>query len=87
MTNFDRELMSSVRPYFEEPAKLTAALGVLRYSEEPVKAMAARQPRSITGAILENSMHNRSWLGGPSCEHHRLLEGIEARYPGVEHLR
>jgi hypothetical protein len=44
VTNFDRELMSSVRPYFEEHAKLTAALGVLRYSEEPVKAMAARQP-------------------------------------------
>ena len=76
-----------MRPDFEEHAKLTAALGMLRHSEEPVKAMAARQPRSLTGAILEKGMHNRSWLGGPSCEHHRSLEGIEARYPGVEHLR
>jgi alkanesulfonate monooxygenase SsuD/methylene tetrahydromethanopterin reductase-like flavin-dependent oxidoreductase (luciferase family) len=53
------------RPYFEEHAKVMAPLGMLRYSEEHARAVAARQPQSPTAATLENGVHNRSWLCGP----------------------
>ena len=53
------------RPYFEEHAKVMAPLGMLRYSEEHVRAVAARQPQSPTAATLENGVRNRSWLCGP----------------------
>ena len=53
------------RPYFEEHAKFMAPLGMLRYSEEHVSAVAARQAQSPTGATLENGVRNRSWLCGP----------------------
>ena len=44
------------RPYFEEHAKVMAPLGMLRYSEEHVRAVAARQPQSPTAATLENGV-------------------------------
>ena len=58
--------MERARPYFEEHAKFMAPLGMLRYSEEHVKAVAARQAQSPTAATLENGVRNRSWLCGPS---------------------
>src|SRR6266481_9168842 len=50
------------RPYFEEHAKFMGPLGMLRYSEEHVKAVAARQPQSPTAATIENGVQNRTWL-------------------------
>ena len=44
------------RPYFEEHAKFMAPLGMLRYSEEHVRAVAARQAQSAAGASLENGL-------------------------------
>jgi hypothetical protein len=61
-----------------------APLGMLRYSEEHVKAVAARQPQSPTGATLENGMRNRSWLCGPPRDIIAYLKEVEARYPGLE---
>jgi alkanesulfonate monooxygenase SsuD/methylene tetrahydromethanopterin reductase-like flavin-dependent oxidoreductase (luciferase family) len=74
------------RPYFEEHAKFMAPLGMLRYSEEHVKAVAARQPQSPTGASLENGVRNRSWLCGSSKDVVAYLKQVEARYPGLEHI-
>ena len=53
------------RPYFEEHAKFMAPLGMLRYSEEHARAVAARRAQSPTAATLENGVRNRSWLCGP----------------------
>ena len=74
------------RPYFEEHAKMMAPLGMLRYSEEHVQAVAARQPQSPTAATLENGIQNRSWLCGPAEEFITYLKEIEQKYPGLEHV-
>ncbi|HEX6211748.1 MAG TPA: LLM class flavin-dependent oxidoreductase [Methylomirabilota bacterium] len=74
------------RPYFEEHAKFMAPLGMLRYSEEHVTAVAARQAQSPTGATLENGVRNRSWLCGPPADIVAYLKMVEARYPGLEHV-
>jgi alkanesulfonate monooxygenase SsuD/methylene tetrahydromethanopterin reductase-like flavin-dependent oxidoreductase (luciferase family) len=74
------------RPYFEEHAKVMAPLGMLRYSEEHVRAVAARQPQSPTTASLENGVRNRSWLCGPSADIVAYLKEVERRYPGLDHV-
>jgi alkanesulfonate monooxygenase SsuD/methylene tetrahydromethanopterin reductase-like flavin-dependent oxidoreductase (luciferase family) len=74
------------RPYFEEHAKVMAPLGMLRYSEEHVKAVAARQAQSPTSATLENGVRNRSWLCGPSEDIVAYLKEVERRYPGLDHV-
>ena len=74
------------RPYFEEHAKVMAPLGMLRYSEEHVRAVAARRPQSPTSATLENGVGNRSWLCGPSADIVAYLKEIERRYPGLDHV-
>ena len=78
--------IAKARPYFEEHAKFMAPLGMLRYSEEHVKAVAARQAQSATAATLENGVRNRSWLCGPSRDIVAYLKEIEARYPGLDHV-
>jgi alkanesulfonate monooxygenase SsuD/methylene tetrahydromethanopterin reductase-like flavin-dependent oxidoreductase (luciferase family) len=78
--------MERARPYFEEHAKFMAPLGMLRYSEEHVTAVAARQAQSPTGATLDNGVRNRSWLCGPPADIVAYLKELEARYPGLEHV-
>ena len=78
--------MRRAQPYFEEHAKFMAPLGMLRYSEEHVKAVAARQAQSPTGATLDKGVANRSWLCGPAAEIVAYLKEIEARYPGLEQV-
>jgi alkanesulfonate monooxygenase SsuD/methylene tetrahydromethanopterin reductase-like flavin-dependent oxidoreductase (luciferase family) len=74
------------RPSFEEHAKFMAPLGMLRYSEEHVKAVAARQAQSPSAAQLENGVANRSWLCGPPADVVAYLKEVEARYPGLEEI-
>jgi alkanesulfonate monooxygenase SsuD/methylene tetrahydromethanopterin reductase-like flavin-dependent oxidoreductase (luciferase family) len=74
------------RPYFEEHAKFMAPLGMLRYSEEHVSAVAARQAQSPTAATLENGVGNRSWLCGPPRDIVAYLKEVEQRYPGLDHV-
>ena len=74
------------RPYFEEHAKVMAPLGMLRYSEEHARAVAARRAQSPTSATLENGVSNRSWLCGPSGDIVAYLKEIERRYPGLDHV-
>jgi alkanesulfonate monooxygenase SsuD/methylene tetrahydromethanopterin reductase-like flavin-dependent oxidoreductase (luciferase family) len=78
--------IARARPYFEEHAKFMAPLGMLRYSEEHVSAVAARQAQSATAATLENGVRNRTWLCGPSRDVVAYLKELEARYPGLEHV-
>jgi hypothetical protein len=78
--------IAQARPYFEEHAKFMAPLGMLRYSEEHVSAVAARQAQSVTAASLENGVRNRSWLCGPPTDIVAYLKEVEARYPGLEHV-
>ena len=78
--------LERARPYFEEHAKFMAPLGMLRYSEEHVKAVAARQAQSPTGATLENGVANRSWLCGPPADIIAYLREVERRYPGLDHV-
>ena len=80
------EAIRRARPYFEEHAKVMAPLGMLRYSEEHVKAVAARQPQSPTTASLENGVRNRSWLCGPPRDIVAYLKELERRYPGLDHV-
>jgi len=80
------QAMDQARPYFEEHAKFMAPLGMLRYSEEHVKAVAARQAQSPSGATLDNGVRNRSWLCGPPRDIVAYLKEVEARYPGLEHV-
>ena len=74
------------RPYFEERAKFMAPLGMLRYGEEHVKAVAARRAQSPTTASLENGVRNRAWLCGPPADIVAYLRELEQRYPGLEHV-
>jgi alkanesulfonate monooxygenase SsuD/methylene tetrahydromethanopterin reductase-like flavin-dependent oxidoreductase (luciferase family) len=78
--------MRRARPYFEEHAKFMGPLGMLRYSEEHLKAVAARQPQSPTAATLENGVENRTWLCGPAEEFITYLKEVERKYPGCEHV-
>jgi len=74
------------RPYFEEHAKFMAPLGMLRYSEELVTAVAARQAQSPSAATLENGVRNRTWLCGRPGDIVAYLKEVEQRYPGLEHV-
>src|SRR6267143_1599060 len=74
------------RPFFEEHAKFMGPLGMLRYSEEHVKAVAERKPQSPTAATIENGVQNRTWLCGPAEEFIIYLKEVERRYPGLEHV-
>src|SRR5207237_6091850 len=71
--------MTRARPYFEEHAKFMGPLGMLRYGEELVTAVAARQAQSPTAASLENGVRNRAWLCGPSEDIVAYLREIERR--------
>ncbi len=78
--------IARARPYFEDHAKVMAPLGMLRYSEELVGAVAARQAQSPSAATLENGVSNRTWLCGPSRDVVAYLKEVEARYPGLDHI-
>jgi alkanesulfonate monooxygenase SsuD/methylene tetrahydromethanopterin reductase-like flavin-dependent oxidoreductase (luciferase family) len=78
--------MRRARPYFEEHSKVMAPLGMLRYSEEHVRAVAARQAQSPTAATLENGVRNRSWLCGPGPDIVAYLKQVEQRYPGLQEI-
>ena len=78
--------MKLARPYFEEHAKFMGPLGMLRYGEELVSAVAARQAQAPTAATLENGVRNRAWLCGPPSEIIGYLKEVERRYPALDHV-
>jgi alkanesulfonate monooxygenase SsuD/methylene tetrahydromethanopterin reductase-like flavin-dependent oxidoreductase (luciferase family) len=78
--------MAKARPYFEEHAKFMGPLGMLRYGEEQVVAVAARQAQAPTKASLENGVKNRAWLCSPAKDMVAYLKDVEAKYPGLDHV-
>ena len=74
------------RPYFEEHAKFMAPLGMLRYSEEHVSAVAARQAQSPTAATLENGVSEPQLAVRAAGDVVAYLKSLEAKYPGLEHV-
>jgi alkanesulfonate monooxygenase SsuD/methylene tetrahydromethanopterin reductase-like flavin-dependent oxidoreductase (luciferase family) len=78
--------IARARPWFEEHAKFMAPLGMLRYGEEMVSAVQARQAQLPASATLENGVKNRAWLCGPPADIVAYLKELEARYPGLEHV-
>ena len=78
------------RPYFEEHAKFMAPLGMLRYSEEQVTAVAARQAQSPTVATLENGVAQpRAGSAARRRDIVAYLKELEAQLPrpGARHDR
>jgi alkanesulfonate monooxygenase SsuD/methylene tetrahydromethanopterin reductase-like flavin-dependent oxidoreductase (luciferase family) len=80
------QAMDRARPYFEEHAKVMGPLGMLRYSEEQMKAVTTRQAQAPGGATLDKGVANRSWLCGPPRDITAYLKDAEARYPGLEEV-
>jgi asparagine synthetase B (glutamine-hydrolysing) len=78
--------IARARPSFEEHAKFMAPLGMLRYSEEHVRDVAARRAQSPAAASLDNGVRNRSWLCGPAGDIVAYLQEVERRYPGLDHI-
>ena len=81
--------MDRARPYFEEHAKFMAPLGMLRYSEEQVRAVAARQAQSPTMATLDNGVAQSQLALRPAGAHRRLSERGRGALPriGAHHDR
>ena len=76
----------TARPFFEEHVKFAAPLGMLRYSEEQMKALSARSSQPAATARLENGVETRVWLCGPAQELISYLKEIEQKYPGLEEV-
>ena len=83
------QAIQRARPYFEEHAKFMGPLGMLRYSEELVSAVAARQAPVADGR-LPGERCSQSHLAVRACPRHRRLpEGGGAAVPraGARHDR
>jgi len=78
--------MQLANRYFEEHAKFMGPLGMLRYGEELVSAVAARQPQKPTAATLENGVRNRAWLCDTPANIVAYLKEVERRYPALDHI-
>ena len=78
--------MRAARPYFEEHVKVAAPLGMLRQSEELVKAVGTRTAQSPASATLENGVATWAWLCGPAEEFISFLKETEEKYSGLEHV-
>jgi len=79
---------NAMRPIFEEHVKFAAPLGMLRYTDEHMKAVgpggAARH--IAASANFDEVLQTRAWLCGTPEDTVAYLEEIEARYPGVEQI-
>jgi alkanesulfonate monooxygenase SsuD/methylene tetrahydromethanopterin reductase-like flavin-dependent oxidoreductase (luciferase family) len=78
----------AMEPIFEEHVKFAAPLGMLRYSDEHMKATgpggAARH--IAAGTNFQEVLEKRAWFAGSPEETIAYLKGIEARYPGLEQV-
>jgi alkanesulfonate monooxygenase SsuD/methylene tetrahydromethanopterin reductase-like flavin-dependent oxidoreductase (luciferase family) len=78
----------TLQPIFEEHVKFAAPLGMLRYSKEQMQEMgptgAARH--IAAGVDFEDVLQKGAWICATAGEMIDYLKGIEARYPGLEHI-
>lgn len=79
---------SAMEPIFEEHVKFAAPLGMLRYSDEQMKATgpggAARH--IAAGSNFQDVLEKRAWFAGTPEEIIAYLKEIEEKYPGLEHV-
>ena len=79
---------SAMEPIFEEHVKFAAPLGMLRYSDEQMKATgpggAARH--IAAGSNFQDVLEKRAWFAGTPEETIAYLKEIEEKYPGLEHV-
>jgi alkanesulfonate monooxygenase SsuD/methylene tetrahydromethanopterin reductase-like flavin-dependent oxidoreductase (luciferase family) len=78
----------AMEPIFEEHVKFAAPLGMLRYSDEQMKATgpggAARH--IAAGTNFQEVLEKRAWFCGDPEETISYLKGIEEKYPGLEQI-
>lgn len=78
----------AMEPIFEEHVKFAAPLGMLRYSDEQMKATgpggAARH--IAAGTNFQEVLEKRAWFAGSPEETIAYLKEIEEKYPGLEQV-
>ena len=75
----------ALRPLFEEHVKFAAPLGMLRYSDDQMKAVGpAGAARHIAaGADFDQVLQTKVWFCGTSEDTIAHIKEIELRYPGL----
>jgi len=78
----------TLRPIFEEHVKFAAPLGMLRYSDEQMKATgpAGVATHIAAGSSFEDVIQNRAWFCGTPQDTVTYLQQLQDRYPGLEHI-
>ena len=78
----------ALEPLFEEHVKFAAPLGMLRYSDQQMKATgpsgAARH--IAAGTNFREVIEKRAWWAGTPAETVAYLKEIEQKYPGLEQI-
>ena len=75
-------------PMFEERQKLAAPLGMLRYTDEQMKAVGPSgvETPNASGVDFDKLLETKAWLGGPSKDIIDYLKELEERFPGLEQV-
>ncbi|MCE2405134.1 MAG: LLM class flavin-dependent oxidoreductase [Dehalococcoidia bacterium] len=75
----------AMRPLFEEHVKFAGPLGMLRYSDDQMKAVgpAGAATHIAAGTNFDQVLKTRAWFCGTSEDAIAHIKEIEARYPGL----
>ena len=78
----------ALRPLFEEHVKFAAPLGMLRYSDEQMKAVgpAGAASHIAAGVDFDEVLESRAWFCGTPEDTVAYIKELEERYPGVEEI-
>jgi hypothetical protein len=78
----------AMRPLFEEHVKFAAPLGMLRYSDDQMKAVgpSGAATHIAAGADFDQVLKTRAWFCGTSEDTIAHVKEIEAKYPGLEQV-
>ena len=76
----------SLRPLFEEHVKFAAPLGMLRYSDQQMKATgpAGVATHIAAGVDFDDVLEKRAWFAGSPEQTIAYLKEMEENYPGLE---
>ena len=82
------EAKRCLQPNFEEHVKFAAPLGMLRYSEEQMKALGPSGAASHIAAAtsFDEVLSTGAWFSGTPKDMVDRLKEIEDKYPGVEQI-
>lgn len=78
----------ALQPLFEEHVKFAAPLGMLRYRQEQMEALGPTGvARHIAAGVdYEEVLEKGAWFCGTPEKTIAYLKGLEAAYPGLEHI-